>query len=276
MKNPRFRIAPPRSTIVGLLTTALAIGTFVSAQTAEAQEVPSVIRSGTGAATSDIKDAVEAFRTDLGGGSTAAANGAFGGKRREVNWDGVPDQFASPNDFPVDFFNTRSPRGMVLSTPGVSFEVSAKAASGTPPRLGNLNPSYVSGFGAFSEERIFAPVASTKTEVRFFLPGTATAAVVRGFGAVFIDVDNANSSFMEFYDSKNKLIIKAKVPATQGKATQSFVGVTLAGPARISWVRLTSGGTILANGAADSAQQSRDKVAMDDFIYAEPEVEATK
>src|SRR4051795_7704881 len=60
----------------------------------------------------------DAFRTAVGGGTTAGANGSFGGLRREINWDGVPDARSDPNAFPGDFFNSTSPRGAVFSTPG--------------------------------------------------------------------------------------------------------------------------------------------------------------
>jgi hypothetical protein len=32
----------------------------------------------------------DSFRVAIGGGTTAGANGSFGGVRREINWDGVP------------------------------------------------------------------------------------------------------------------------------------------------------------------------------------------
>src|SRR6185437_7101615 len=32
----------------------------------------------------------DAFRSAVGGGTVAGANGSFGGLRREINWDGVP------------------------------------------------------------------------------------------------------------------------------------------------------------------------------------------
>src|SRR5262245_19777630 len=66
----------------------------------------------------------DSFRTAIGGGTTAGANGSFGGVRREINWDGVPDAAAAPNNMPADFFNVNSPRGAVFSTPGTGFQVS--------------------------------------------------------------------------------------------------------------------------------------------------------
>jgi hypothetical protein len=206
----------------------------------------------------------------LGGGTTAAANGSFGGVRREINWDGVPDQFSAPNDFPSDFFNTRSPRGVVFSTPGLNFQVSANAASGTRVRFGNLNPVYVKDFGVFSPERLFSPIISTTTDVHFFVAGSKTPGLVKGFGAVFSDVDSATSTSLQFYDRNDTLIATIAVPATPGDATHSFAGATLPGDPQIARVRVISGGQVLSNGTDDSAQASRDKVAMDDFIYSEP------
>src|SRR4051812_36749585 len=86
--------------------------------------------AGSGPSTTPV---VNAFRTALGGGSTAGPNGSFTdstGARREINWDGVPDALAAPNNLPGNFFNVNSPRGVVLSTPGTGFQVSANAAVG--------------------------------------------------------------------------------------------------------------------------------------------------
>ena len=63
----------------------------------------SIVTSGTGLA--GATTARDSFRTALGGGAIAGANGSFGGVRREINWDGVPDASATPNDLPADFFN---------------------------------------------------------------------------------------------------------------------------------------------------------------------------
>src|SRR5262245_58159199 len=78
---------------VGLILALL----VASPQMAAAQTV----RSGAGAGTTAARDQ---FRTDLGGGNVAGANGSFGGVRREINWDGVPDNFSAPNNLPFDFF----------------------------------------------------------------------------------------------------------------------------------------------------------------------------
>lgn len=103
------------------------------------------VRSGTGANAAGITSLRDQFRVDLGGGTTPVANGSFGGLRREINWDGVPEAFAAPNNLPANFFNVNSPRGLVLSTPGTGFQVSANAGTG-PVNFGNLNPNYGSTF----------------------------------------------------------------------------------------------------------------------------------
>jgi len=100
-----------------------------------------VVDSASGTSAAAITPARDAFRVDLGGGTVAGANGSFGGVRREINWDGVPDAVSAPNNFPADFFNVNSPRGAVFATPGTGFQVSANAGV-APIDFGNIDPSY--------------------------------------------------------------------------------------------------------------------------------------
>src|SRR6185295_3014994 len=69
-----------------------------------------VVRSASGATPADIQAAVDQFRTDVsaGGVVNAPGTGPFAIGRREINWDGVPDNFADPNALPADFFNNNS------------------------------------------------------------------------------------------------------------------------------------------------------------------------
>ena len=114
------------------------------------------------------------------------APGSFGSGRREINWDGVPDAFAAPNNLPVDFFNVNSPRGVVFTTAGTGFQVSANAVNptNTPVLFGNINPTYPSLFQTFSPQKLFTALSSNLLDVDFFVPGSTTPALTRGFGSL--------------------------------------------------------------------------------------------
>ena len=89
-----------------------------------------VVRSGSGTNNVDatLLAARDAFRLDLGGGTTAGVNDAFGGVRREINWDGIPVALPAPTSLNATFFNTNSQRAVVVSTPGAGFRVSSATA----------------------------------------------------------------------------------------------------------------------------------------------------
>ena len=103
-----------QSTLLGISLTAPGFAGFITFE-------------GTGATVAAITPTRDAFRSAVGGGPVAGANGDFGGLRREINWDGVGDAFADPNALPGNFFNVNSPRGVVFSTPGTGFLVSANS-----------------------------------------------------------------------------------------------------------------------------------------------------
>src|SRR5436190_1760005 len=88
-----------------------------------------VVFSAFGPDAGSITAVRDAFRVAIGGGTVAGANGLFGGVRREINWDAVPETFSDPNLLPANFFNVNSPRGVVFSTSGTGFEVSANAGA---------------------------------------------------------------------------------------------------------------------------------------------------
>ena len=233
-----------------------------------------VVRSASGNS-STVTAARDQFRVDLGGGTTAGANGSFGGVRREINWDGVPAAFSAPNNLPANFFNVNSPRGAVLSTPGSGFQVSGAttdAGAGQPAaaNFGNIDPSYTTTFAAFSAQRLFTPIGSNVMDVTFFIAGTTTAALTSGFGAIFTDVDFANMTSIEFFNAANASLGTFFVPGVAAaNQSFSFLGVSFGAPV-ISRVRITLGNTPLAAGNTDQMGALRDVVALDDFIYAEP------
>ena len=245
------------------LGIAAGLASFFGSEVGFAQTVRSA--SGTAAT---IQSSVDAFRTDLG---TLNANvaGSFGAGRREINWDGVPDALSAPNNLPANFFNVNSPRGVVFATPGTGFQVSANAASGTPVEFGNINATYPGIFTTFSPQRLFTALGSTITDVSFFLPGSTTSALTRGFGSVFTDVDLANVTSLQFFGADGSNLGTFSVPASPGSESLSFLGVSFAAPV-VSRVRITSGNAAL--GPIEAGQI--DLVVMDDFIYGEPLVAA--
>ncbi|MFM9916870.1 MAG: hypothetical protein ACKVOX_13745 [Rhizobacter sp.] len=216
----------------------------------------------TGSDAAAISPTRDAFRAAIGGGSVAGANGSFGGLRREINWDGVPDLRSDPNALPADFFNVTSPRGAVFSTPGTGFMVSANAGGATPALFG-----FAGDFATFSAQKLFTAVDSNITDVRFFLPGTSTSATTSAFGLIFTDVEVFGETRLEFFDAADTLIFSREALAS-GNQGLSFLGATVTDGA-ISRVRITAGlNTIHANGLLGNPND--DVVVMDDFIYAEP------
>ena len=221
-----------------------------------------VVTSGAGLAAATA--ARDSFRTTLGGGVVAGANGSFGGVRREINWDGVPDALSAPSNLPANFFNVNSPRGVVFSTPGSGFQVSGNAGV-APVRFDNINATYSATFVAFSAQRLFTALGSTIVDVNFFVPGNVTPATVTGFGSIFTDVDNASVTSIEYFDRNNVSLGSFFVPPAN--ADVSFLGVAFNAGEQIARVRITSGNAAL--GPSD-APATTDVVVMDDFLYSEP------
>ncbi|RFC40094.1 MAG: PEP-CTERM protein-sorting domain-containing protein [Candidatus Nitrotoga sp. CP45] len=216
-----------------------------------------------GANPAAITSTRDAFRTAVGGGTTAGANGSFGGMRREINWDGVPNSFADSNFLPANFFNVNSPRGAVFSTPGSGFMVSTNAGESSSALFG-----FSSDFQTFSAQRLFTAIDSSITDVHFFVPGTNTAATTSAFGLIFVDVEVENLTKLEFFDQNDALIFSRNALVFGNQGLTFLGGVANAGES-ISRVRITSGqNTIVSNGRLGNPND--DVVVMDDFLYAEP------
>jgi hypothetical protein len=216
----------------------------------------------------DITGAVKRFRALLGPDNGGAPGGRAAG-RREINWDAVPDQFAAPQALPGRFFDAKvapRARGAVLRTPGDHVAVSADAdnPSGAPVRFGDINPDYVGQFSTFSAERLFSPIGSNVVNLTFHVPGTTTRAVVRGFGAVYTDVDRTENTAFRFYGAGGRLLGRYTVPPAPGRL--SFLGVRFARRV-VARVRIEYGSGPL--GPADGVN-GYDAAVMDDFIYGEP------
>jgi hypothetical protein len=243
----------------------------------EASALP-LVRQASGATPAEIQDTIDAFRSDLGG-SNNGSGGAYLDGRREVNWDGVPDNLASPNAFPAKFYNTTSPRGLVLNAvledAGSNFNafaVSADSANATltPVRFADINPQYSSNFQTYSSQRLFTAPGTRVIEVTFYVPGTTEPAVVSGFGAVFADVDQQSGggrTRLKFVDAEGTVLLGASAPAENNGL--SFVGATFPDGQKVARVYIIAGTDGLAASKNDGVG-GVDLVAMDDFIYGEP------
>ena len=232
-----------------------------------------------GPTAASIQSAVDVYRGALGqinnGNLTSQASG-----RREINWDGGGSNATTAPVTPFNvFLNTR---GSQFTTPGVGL-TQAPPSGGPQGGLAALfnNATYATIFRAFSPLRLFVPVGSNLTEAQFFLPGSngSAAAKVTGFGAIFTDVDEPNgsgpgdkhgnrhaSTKIEYFNAEGRLIYSSLVPASPGDGNLSFFGIIFE-DARIARVRITTGNVAL--GPDDGRKQ--DVVAMDDFIYGEPQ-----
>jgi hypothetical protein len=248
------RLSP---SLLSSLVLAMMLGLPLSAS-----GTPVTIRSISGPDAASILGVVDLFRTDVSSGGANNGNtiGSLPDGRREVNWDGG-GAAANATIFssPMNTFNAGgTTRGLVSTTPG-NLEI-----SGMPtPEFGDINATYPNIFQPFSAPRLFSPIGTNVMDANFFVPGTATPASIFGFGAVFTDVDLANTSSLEFFNLSNASLGTFFVPTSNNGL--SFLGVTFTDA--IGRVRITTGNSAL--GPNDSA--ATDVVVLDDFIYSEPQ-----
>lgn len=219
-------------------------------------------------ANKNLPAVIAEFKSQFGnnnGNATGSQSGGF----REINWDALPDEVAVPNGYVGNFFNDPAigqTRGIEFSTPGSGLIVSADLnnPTNTLPSFGNINPSYVNTFPPYSGERIFSPMGSNIAEVRFYVPGTQKPAAVKGFGAVYIDVDRAENMAFEFFDVNGFSVQKLRTLTNNNGHV--FLGVIMENPT-IHRVRIEYGNSAL--GPDDGG--NIDVSVMDDFIFSEPQ-----
>jgi hypothetical protein len=250
---------PMKITQLSLTLSLLALPSLALAQT---------VRTGSGAAAANVQAIVDQYRADLGGALNPNTAGSFGSGRREINWDGVPATLSAPNSLPANFFNSNSPRGAVFSG-AASFQVSGNtndAGAGQPAiRFNNLNATYSTTFTTFSAQRLFTSVGTNVYDVSFFVPGSNTPALVKGFGSIFTDVDTLGGTTIQYFDQNNASLGTFSVPVQD--LGLSFLGVSFNNPT-IARVRITAG--TVALGVNDNPGAGQDVVVADDFFYGEP------
>ncbi|MEO1009280.1 MAG: GC-type dockerin domain-anchored protein [Planctomycetota bacterium] len=248
----------------------LVAATLVAAAGAAHASDP-VVYSDSGATAGDITATVDAFRDALGD-LNRPEPGTVGTGRRQIDWDAAPDAVSAPNDFPGDFFNFPAfprARGVVFTTDGTGFQLSATEASGVGVEFANIDPTYDDIFSTFSPERLFTPIGSNVVDVHFRIPGEDRPAASTGFGAVFSDVDTEEQTSLTFYGLDDEFLGIYYVQAGDvDSESLSFLGVKY-DEAIVTRVRIVTGDTALAAGVQE-AWPANDLVVMDDFIFGEP------
>lgn len=213
----------------------------------------------------DIETGMNEFRNLLGATLNTTPGHTSG--RREINWDGVPDIYTTEK-IPSDFFNP------VAAGSNPSLQRGFHYTAATDGRISNNNfagfdSTNASEFAAFSGSKTFSAISNNEWNVDFQVPEQSAAAAVKGFGAVFSDVDVAGSASIEFFSGNRSLGIY-QVPAGNS-GSFSFLGVYFPNE-KITGVRIKQGDAVIAPGVKDiSAGGNKDLVAMDDFLYDEPQ-----
>jgi hypothetical protein len=218
-----------------------------------------IIFSDFGSNAASILDTVNQFRAAIGGINNGNAPGSLPTGRREINWDGGGAAAPVLVDMPKDLFQNR---GAQFAPGTTTFSI-----SGAPnPRFGNINPTYPGIFSTFSDPRLFAPTNSIVTEQTFSVPGSKIPATTTAFGAVFTNVELANTTSIQFLDPSKKSLGTFSVPVS-GTGGLSFLGAQFKNGELVDRVIITTGNTVLGpnNGGGVNV------VAMDDFIYGEPQ-----
>jgi hypothetical protein len=206
---------------------------------------------------------LDEFRAALGGSLNAPNTPPADSGRREINWDGVPAALTDVDTFPANFFNVNSKRGVVFTTPGSGFRIDSTD-------FASVNAGLAAQFKFFSPKKLFMAVGSNQLDIDFKVVGTATNGLVKGFGAVFSDVDKLGSTTIEFFDANGVRIALLKAPNHNSTQLLSFSGAVFDEPI-IARVRITSGEAALSATSVDvTAGGTQDLVVMDDFVYGEP------
>jgi len=197
------------------------------------------------------------------GDSLNTTPGKIGG-RREINWDAVPLTFHDNNTFPSDFFaqtdagfpSGRKRGATFTTTLSNDLRISSKS-------FDDVYAGFATQFKVFSKKLIFGTMSGNTIDVTFKVPGQSTDATVKGFGVIFLDVDKANKTSLEFFDAAGNSL--GKFFAKPSDANFSLLGVKFKDNSLVSKVRITSGEEGIAN-----ISSFNDKVGMDDFLYDEP------
>jgi hypothetical protein len=227
---------------------------------------------------SGLNSIIDQFKAQLGGPLLDSPNQvASASGYRDVNFDGINNQ-QTLNSLPGNFYTAQVARGLLLKTlAGGHFQVSQP--SGNNQRFGDIDPSYSSLFKAYSATQLLTPMGSNITDVTFtdpVNPSDTANATVKGFGAIFSDVDDVDSSKFQVFGIINgaEQPLTSAIQVTPLNNGLSFVGVVFTEGERITRVRLTSGNVILGAGQLEGG--ANDAVVLDNMFYSQPQATASK
>jgi hypothetical protein len=262
-------------------TTAQVLDASLSAGDPVNKGTPLVFTGGNAGNATSAATAVSNFETAIGGSKNTAAAPQTGGFR-QITWDGVKtdgtDSAAGPNStVPIPAGSTHTV-GIPLDRfqgQGVFFgAVYAVSNDGYV----DVNPSVSGLFPPFSSPNIFAMFNDNGIDFKFVVPSSpftpVVSATARGFGAVFLNVQHAGSTTIQYFDN-NILLDTLTVPASPTAGQAVFAGELFANPI-VTNVLLTLGdgvifkfdGTTVTPGAANSS--TNNLVAVDDWFFPEP------
>ncbi len=270
----------------GQVSTGNSNATVNDAQLSPGNPVtPGTPATFTGVGTVNVGTAIGSFKAAVGGSDNGGVAQPVTGGLRTINWDAVK---LDGTDFGGGANTTVINKGNTVGIPlnrfqarGVYFDavyaVSGDGFVDVNPNVGGPNPTL---FPAFTPKNTFAMFNDNSIDFKFVVPSVNNTAVApaasRGFGAVFLNVQLANTTSIEYFNG-NTSLGKFFVPAgTQGQP--EFFGVLYNLPI-VTGVTLTLGSDVLfsfngatsnAGGAKDNAASGHNLVVTDDFFYAEP------
>lgn len=232
----------------------------------------------TGAGKANVDAAIASYQAAIGGANNggAAINPATG--FRTIDWDAVrldgTDFGGGPNTTVISQGKTVGIPRNRFEARGVFFDT-VYAVSGDG--FTSVNPGAANLFPAFSPSNTFAMFNDNTIDFDFVTPGgagvTPAPAATRGFGAVFLNVTQPNTTSIEYFAGSRSL--GTFFVPVGAQAEPEFLGALFNAPI-VTKVSITLGNEALFNfdgntftpGGLDGG--GKNLVVTDDFFYPEP------
>jgi hypothetical protein len=276
-ENSKAANTDTTTTQAEVLDAALAPGNPITAGS------PTQFTGGDAGNATSASAALANFKAAIGGSKNTVAAPQTSGFRA-INWDAVKvdgtDAVAGANSTVVITpghtvgipLNRFQGQGVYF---GAIYAVTNDGFVDTNPNVGSPNPVL---FPAFSAPNTFAMFNDNGIDFKFVAPASPftppVSAVSRGFGAIFLNVQQPGTTIQYFHGSTVLGTLNVPTNPTAGAAV--FAGELFANPI-VTNVLLTLGngvifkfdGTTVTAGGVNSA--TTNLVATDDFVYAEPQ-----